>query len=62
MAANERQRKLVADIEAAVKALTHEREPENVTLSEIMDMAGTDIHNLRPLVMRLSDLGEIDLL
>lgn len=62
MAVTENQLKMIADIEAAVTAMTMEKKPEGVTQSEIMEMIGRNIHHLRPLVMRLGSLGELDLL
>lgn len=62
MAATEKQIKMIADIEAAITAMTMEKRPEGVTISEVMEMTGRDIHALRPLVMRLSSLGEVELL
>ena len=62
MAVTDKQLKMIADIEAAVSAMTMDKKPEGVTQSEIMEMIGRDIHHLRPMVMRLGALGELDLL
>lgn len=62
MAVTDKQLKMIADIEAAVSAMTMNKKPEGVTQSEIMEMIGRDIHHLRPMVMRLGSLGELDLL
>lgn len=62
MAANENQLKMITDIEAAVTAMTLDRNPEGVTQSEIMEMIGRNIHHLRPFVLRLGSMGELDLL
>jgi hypothetical protein len=60
--ATEKQLKFVADIEAAVTAMTHERQPGNVKITEVLEMTNREVHNLRPLIVRLGELGELELL
>lgn len=60
--ATEKQIKFVTDIEAAVTAMTHERQPANVKITEIVEMTGRENHNLRPLIVRLGEQGELELL
>lgn len=58
--ATEKQLKFIADIEAAVTAMKLDRNPVNVKITEIFEMTGRESHNLRPLIVRLAEQGDLD--
>jgi hypothetical protein len=60
--ATEGQLEFVKDIEAAVTAILMDRKPVGITVSEIMEMAGRNSHQISPTVKRLTVQGEVELL
>lgn len=60
--ATESQLLFVADIEAAVKAMTQDRQPVGVTIGEVLEFSNRDIHDIRGLVLRLAEKKEVELL
>lgn len=60
--ATENQLQFVSDIETAVKAMTQDKQPVGVTISEVCEYADRNIHESQALIERLCRRNEIGLL
>lgn len=60
--ASEAQLEFVKEIESVVTAITMDRKPVGITISEIMEMSGRSIHQVNPIVTRIAKAGEVELL